>query len=88
MSNGMLIFVVIVLYIAFIAVFSLVYHIRRARTRTKADRIIAGKIQTNATEIDHCIKFLKSTDAWLVGGAIKDQQRIRRLRDIRNKLLS
>lgn len=87
MSNGMLIFVVIVLYVVFLAVFSLVCHMRRAKARAKADRIIAGKVHTTATEINYCIMILTSTDAWLVGRAIQDQQRIRRLRDICNKLL-
>ena len=83
----MWIFLGFVLSAAFLAVFTLVCHIRRARTRAKADRIIAGKVQTTAKEIDRCITTLRSADAWLVSRGIQDQQRITRLLEIRYDMI-
>ena len=83
----MWIFLGFVLSAAFLAVFTLVCHIRRTRARAKADRIIAGKVQTTATEINHLIKILTSTDAWLVSRGIQDQLRITKLLEIRKDMI-
>ena len=79
----MWIFLGFVLSAAFLTVFALVCHLHRARTRAKADRIIAGKVQTTVKEINHLIKILTSTDPWLVSRGIQDQLRITRLLEIR-----
>ncbi len=83
----MVIFWMFVLFVAFMAIFSLACHIRRARARARADRIIAGKIQASAIEINHCITILTSSKAWLASRAFRDRDRIERLRDIQNSLL-
>lgn len=83
----MTIFLTFVLFVAFLAVFALACHIRKARIRAMADRIIAGKVQANAIEINRCIRILASTSAWLVNRAFRDQYRIERLRDIQKRLI-
>ena len=78
---------VLLLFLVFLAIFALACHIRRARARARADRIIAGKLQVNTIEINRCITILTSTNAWLINGAFRDQHRIEKLREIQNGLL-
>lgn len=77
----MLIFLMFVLFVAFLMVFALARHIRKARARARADRIIAGEVEANAVQINNLIRILASTSAWLVNRAFRDQYRIERLRE-------
>lgn len=63
-------------------------HIRRARTRTWADQVIAGSQQTNATELNRYITTILSMNNSVLGRSEQDRQRIKQLRNIRNDLIT
>ncbi len=57
----------------------------QAKARTDADRIINGEQTATVEQLNRIVTTLQSTDSYVRQTAGSDYQRVRRLRDIRDK---
>ncbi len=80
----------ILLYLIPLAVVTLAVFIAiiaRARARTWADQVIYGNRKSNADDINKRIETILTINGLLIYHTDQDNDRLRRLRDIRNALI-
>ncbi len=76
-------FIVLLVLVCFVT-----YPIRRTIARAKANRIINGEEPATPKQINKCIDQLLATKHWYRDMTEADCQRVRRLRDIRNEMVT
>ena len=83
----MLVYLFLLVIVTF-TVYVVALQISLDQTRSRADQVIAGSRQADATELNRYITRLTAKGTWPTGRDEQDQQRIEQLRNIRNNLIA